>query len=183
MDAYLGTGYDYELSLLEVQKLAYFLQLAGEPLNLQYRAHHRGPYADGLRKVLRTIEGHYTQGVGDGDNRPATPLALLPAAAAHAARFLESKPDTRERFKRVAELIDGFETPFGMELLATVHWVMHHGANPRDLLDVVDKVHGWNERKRSQMKPGHIEAARKRLLEHGWLSQPLSSNVRQSEPH
>jgi hypothetical protein len=33
---------------------------------------------------------------------------------------------TRERFDRVSELVEGFESPFGMELLATVHWLFQH---------------------------------------------------------
>src|ERR1019366_4631715 len=44
MSRYLVPGYDSRLSLLEVQKLAYFLQVAGEPLRLDYRAHFYGPY-------------------------------------------------------------------------------------------------------------------------------------------
>jgi O-acetyl-ADP-ribose deacetylase (regulator of RNase III) len=59
MNRYLVPGFDYRLSLLEVQKLDYFLQAAGEPLRLQYQAHHYGPYADNLRHVLHHIEGHY----------------------------------------------------------------------------------------------------------------------------
>jgi hypothetical protein len=55
-----------------------------------------------------------------------------------------------------------------MELLGTVHWVMHHGANPDDLDDVLAKVHGWSERKRSQMNDGHVRAAWTRLREQGW---------------
>ena len=68
MARYLETGYQYRLSLVEVQKLAYFLQSAGESLRLEYKAHYYGPYADNLRKALRNIEGHYTRGVGDGRN-------------------------------------------------------------------------------------------------------------------
>jgi O-acetyl-ADP-ribose deacetylase (regulator of RNase III) len=182
MDRYLLTGYEYVLSLVEVQKLAYFLQLAGEPLNLKYRRHSYGPYADGLRKVLRTMEGHYTEGVADGRNHPATPLTLRTNAIAAATRFLDSKPETRERFERVAQLIDGFETPFGMELLATVHWVMQHEADAGNLGDVIAKVHAWSTRKRTQMKPGHIEDAWKRLLEHGWVGRRSEEQHRAVAP-
>lgn len=54
MGRYAETDYGYRLSLVEVQKLAYFLQLAGENLRLEYYAHHYGPYADNLRKALST---------------------------------------------------------------------------------------------------------------------------------
>lgn len=168
MGRYVETDYDYRLSLVEVQKLAYFLQLAGENLRLEYRAHHYGPYADNLRKALRNIEGHYTRGVGDGKNSPETPLELLPGAVDEARAYLEQRPETLARLDRVAALIEGFETPFGMELLGTVHWVMQHGANPDDVDDVLGKVQAWSERKRSQMKDGHVRAAWSRLHEQGW---------------
>lgn len=168
MDRYQSTGYEYRLSLLEAQKLGYFLQEAGEPLRLQYRAHYYGPYADNLRKLLRNIEGHYSVGLGDGKNTPETELRLLPGAAEAAATFLVNHPRSRERVEKVADLIEEFETPFGMELLATVHWVMHHDAHANDIEDVVRRVHQWSDYKRSSMKPGHIRAAWIRLREKGW---------------
>lgn len=168
MGRYVETDYEYRLSLVEVQKLAYFLQHAGENLRLEFRAHHYGPYADNLRKALRNIEGHYTRGVGDGKNSPETPIELLPGAVDEARARLEQRPDTLARLDRVAALIEGFETPFGMELLGTVHWVMQHGANPDDADDVLAKVQSWSERKRSQMKDGHVRAAWARLHEQGW---------------
>ncbi|ADO68851.1 type II toxin-antitoxin system antitoxin DNA ADP-ribosyl glycohydrolase DarG [Stigmatella aurantiaca] len=168
MGRYIETGYNYRLSLVEVQKLAYFLQDAGEPLRLEYRAHHYGPYADNLRKALRNIEGHYTRGMGDGKNSPETPLELLPNTVTSAREFLKTRPETLARLERVVQLIDGFETPFGMELLGTVHWVMRHEANSGDVEGVIAKVHAWSERKRSQMKDGHIRAAWTRLHAQGW---------------
>jgi len=171
MGRYIATDYDYRLSLVEVQKLAYFLQLAGEKLRLEYRPHYYGPYADTLRKALRNIEGHYTRGLGDGRNSPETPLELLPGAVEQARAFLAERPETLARIDRVARLIEGFETPFGMELLGTVHWVMEHAAAPRDVEDVIAKVHSWSERKRSQMKDGQVRVAWSRLLEQGWVTR------------
>ncbi len=170
MGRYVETGYDYRLSLVEVQKLAYFLQLAGEALRLKFRPYHYGPYADDLRKALRNIEGHYTLGVGDGKNSPETPLQLLPGAVSEARAFLAERPEAHARLDRVVALIDGFETPFGMELLATVHWVMQDGADPADVEDVIAKVHAWSDRKRTRMKDGHVRAAWSRLREQGWAT-------------
>jgi O-acetyl-ADP-ribose deacetylase (regulator of RNase III) len=92
MGRYVETGYDYRLSLVEVQKLAYFLQVAGENLRLQYQAHHYGPYADNLRKALRNIEGHYTSGIGDGKNGPETPLWCSRVRWSKPGRFSLSCP-------------------------------------------------------------------------------------------
>lgn len=168
MGKYHETEYDYRLSLVEVQKLAYFLQEAGEPLRLEFSPHYYGPYADNLRKALRNIEGHYTRGMADGRNSPETPLELLPGSIEAANAFLANEPDTLARLARVSALIEGFETPFGMELLSTVHWVAHHGADVNDLERVVAGVHAWSDRKRSKMKDGHIRAAWTRLQEQGW---------------
>ena len=174
MERYLGTGYDYRLSLVELQKLAYFLQEAGEKLRLVYRADQYGPYADNLHKALRNLEGHYTRGVGDGRNSPETPLELMPGAVEEARLLLAKNPETLARLERVASVIEGFETPFGMELLGTVHWVMCHGADPESVDDVISKVHAWSDRKRAQMKDGHVRAAWERLRQQGWASAPAA---------
>ena len=85
-----------------------------------------------------------------------------------ALEFLHQRPETLARLDRVAALIEGFETPFGMELLGTAHWVMQRGANPDDVDDVLAKVQSWSERKRSQMEDGHVRAAWTRLNQQGW---------------
>lgn len=60
-------------------------------------------------------------------------------------------------FDRVADLVKGFETPFGLDLLATVHWAATKmGAGSLD--EVVSKTHGWNERKK-QFNQRQIEQA------------------------
>lgn len=64
-----------------------------------------------------------------------------------ASRILELHLDTRERFSRVAELVEGFESPFGLELLSTVHWVMTKD-NILSLEDVMRCTYAWNDRKR-----------------------------------
>ncbi len=44
-------------TLIAAQKLAYFLQVAGEPLRLKLVGHRYGPCADGPRHVLRQLVG------------------------------------------------------------------------------------------------------------------------------
>lgn len=169
MAQYEGTGYEYRLSLLEAQKLAYFLHVAGDLERLKFQRHHYGPYCDALRNVLLALEGHYLRGYGDGNVSPTTALALLPGAATEAAEVLKAQPETMARLERVRSLIDGFETPFGMELLATVHWVATQEQCAQTLVEAVQAVHQWNARKRELMKAGHIAAAWQRLDEQGWL--------------
>ena len=51
------------VSLIEIHKLMYFLQEAGEDLRLQYQAKYYGPYADNLRHVLKSLEGPSSRGL------------------------------------------------------------------------------------------------------------------------
>ncbi len=167
MHCYLAAMMDPDVTLLEIHKLMYFMQEAGENLRLQFQKGPFGPYARNLRHVLSHIEGHFIQGYGDAEDRPQKQIELLPGSLDQAERFLDGHPDTRERFQRVVGLIEGFETPFGMELLSTVHWVRTHKA-AATAEEAVAKTYAWNDRKR-MFTPEHIRSAWKALQERGWL--------------
>jgi len=163
----------YRLTLLEIQKLAYFLQESGLPLRLNYVGHLYGPYAHNLNKVLETLEGHFIRGYGDSQ-RPDMEIELLPGAAEEAERFLARDKEAAACLRRVADLIEGFETPYGMELLSSVHWVSRHEEPPaRDAENAIAALHRWNERKRLMFRPEHIRIAWNRLEEQGWLAEPV----------
>lgn len=150
----------YRLSLLEVQKIAYFLQEVGEPLQLRFEKNKYGPYADNLNHVLLRLEGHFIRGYGDRNSEAE--IYLLSDAANQAFHFLEDDKDSKDRLSKVQDIIRGYETPYGMELLATVHWIMKENNN----LDfVIEGVKGWNERKRRIFSVKHIEKAWNRLNE------------------
>lgn len=160
----------YRLSLLEIQKLAYFLQAAGEPLKLRYIKYKYGPYADNLNHVLQRIEGHFIRGYGDRTGGRNAEIYVLPEGRKAAKNFLEGCPDAAKRLTHVGNLIAGFETPYGMEMLATLHWVVRE--NPQGAMDVevaIAKFQEWNERKRNSFKPEHIRKAWQRLQEQNWL--------------
>lgn len=165
---YLGGLMDPFVTLLEAHKLMYFMQEAGQPLRLNYQKALYGPYAENLRQVLHVIEGHLISGYGDGGDTPDKQLELVPGAAEEAEAFLSADADTKARFERVANLVEGFETPFGLELLSTVHWVMkQQGVVSQD--DVVRHTYEWNDRKR-QFTPRQIGIAMDRLITKGWVS-------------
>ncbi len=164
---YLVGLMDPFVSLLEVHKLMYFMQEAGEPLNLRYQPALYGPYAENLRHVLHKLEGYFVSGYGDGGDAPDKPLELVPGAATDASVFIKAHPDMKARFDRVADLVEGFETPFGLELLSTVHWVQtREGVSFVD--DVITHVYAWNERKR-QFSRRQIQLASDVLMSKGWL--------------
>lgn len=166
MDRYLKGLLDPFVSLLEVHKLMYFMQEAGEPLSLRMAKGPYGPYAENLRHVLREIEGYYVSGYGTGGDEPKKPLELVPGAVDDAHIVLTAHPDSLKRFERVAELVEGFESPFGLELLATVHWVAREGATSEE--DMVVKTYAWGDRKR-QFSKRQILLAKRVLAERGWI--------------
>jgi len=103
---------------------------------------------------------------------------LYPDAVKEAEAFLTSEKDTQQRLIRVAALIEGYETPYGLELLSTAHWVVVHDAvaGGREKFNeaVVDAVHAWNDHKRRTFTSQRISTAWQRLKSEGWFD-PTSS--------
>ena len=174
MRRYIGGLLDPFVTLLEVHKLMYFMQEAGEPLKLRYKKEFYGPYATNLRHVLTMVEGHYVSGFDREGDSPDNQLELVPGAFDDAMEFLEQSPDTKERFDRVTDLVEGFESSFGLELLSTVHWVCNNeSVGSED--DIVERTYAWNDRKQ-QFTPRQIKLAVDVLSKKGWV-KPLPSQV------
>lgn len=172
IDRYVRGLLDPFVTLLEVQKLMYFMQEAGENLRLDFCKAPRGPYAGNLRHVLKRVEGHFVSGYADGGDDPGKELSLVPGALRDAKSFLENQPGTRTRLERVSDLVDGFESDFGLELLATVHWVVSR-ENARKTREVVSKTYDWNHKKK-RFTERQIELAVQRLAEKGWLEESIA---------
>lgn len=164
LSRYLAPG--ESASQLEVQKLSYFLQEAGEALKLQFSKQQYGPYADKVRHAVLGMEGHFVQGFGDGTGARA--VRVLPGIEEEARSFLGAHPETFARYDRIAALIDGFETPYGLELLATTHWVA-----TRETADspqrAAELVREWSHRKGRLFTDDHVAIAWARLEDEGWL--------------
>lgn len=171
-----------ECSLLEIQKLAWFLERAIEqynpgnnPLDLQFVAHRYGPYANRLDHLLNNLDGSYLhceKRISDADSldviwfdddRKAVVQAYLKCEASTFLPALES----------TTALIDGFESPFGMELLATVDWLL----TCEDVAPAVPALREGLQRWRG----GHDAAARKnRLFDDRALGIALQRLVQQA---
>ncbi len=149
----------------------YFLQVAGQPLQLGFKQHYYGPYADNLRHVLNVVEGHFLSGFGDGSVpvAEAEPLTVLPDAAGQAARFLADDRETLERIDRVLLLAGGFESAYGLELLATVHWVATQEPVHNDD-EIVARVWEWSPRKARMFTEDHVRIALETLRGQTWLA-------------
>lgn len=120
-----------ECSLLEIQKLAWFLERSIEraglpPLDLRFKAHQYGPYADRLRHLLEGLDGSYLH--CDKRISDAGPLDVIwfdDARKDMIQTYLKTEAKAYvPALEEAAAAIDGFESPFGMELLATVDWLL-----------------------------------------------------------
>jgi O-acetyl-ADP-ribose deacetylase (regulator of RNase III) len=160
---------EYALSRLEAQKLAYFLEEAGEPLKLKFQADKFGPYSHNLEHALKGIDGHYLRGVGDRSGPGEIQVADGALNEAEHLLANSAEAQTSARVDRVTKLIGGFETPYGLELLSTVHWVATRNSGVNDAASAVEAVHKWNERKKQLMTPEHIQVAWTHLAQEGWL--------------
>jgi O-acetyl-ADP-ribose deacetylase (regulator of RNase III) len=173
-DRYREPG--YRLSMLEMQKLVYFLEEDGQPIGLAFEKAPYGPYAENLHHVLQALEGHFIRGYGDRSQNAS--VAVMDDGLVEAHSFLGDDPETQRRIAEVAELIRGFETPYGLELLATTHWVAREDPlAAHDETIAIDRVREWSPRKKTRFEPGHIATAWHRLVGQGWFKdlRPLNS--------
>jgi len=164
-------------SLLEIQKLMYFLQERGQQLRLDYVKGRYGPYAASLNHALEALEGHYVRSYGDRSDYvlKLSPISLLPGAADEAERWLEGHAGDKasERIAAVSQLVTGFASAYGVELLATVHWTATReaaggSADPAVLTEIIGR---WNERKERLFTEAHVGKAVSRLEELGWIGR------------
>jgi Predicted phosphatase homologous to the C-terminal domain of histone macroH2A1 len=153
----------FDCTLLEIQKLAWFLERAivrlgiQNPLDLRFEANRFGPYAKRLRHLLNALDGSYLH----------CKKRLSDAGPMDTISFDNSKKETLSSYLTNEEcqvympalmatvsLIEGFESPLGMEALATTDWMLARMDCPSNLVDVKKCLSQW---------PGGKKAAQRKL--------------------
>jgi O-acetyl-ADP-ribose deacetylase (regulator of RNase III) len=140
-----------ECSLLEVQKLAWFLERSvvrlGLPndLKLNFMAHRYGPFAPNLNHLLNSLDGSYLRSdkriadagpsdvIGFDDERKELVQAYLRSEAKDVAPALEL----------TTQIIAGFESSLGMELLASVDWLLSRENVAPEVPALLDGLANW----------------------------------------
>jgi len=161
-----------ELTLLEAQKLVYFLQRMGENLKLNFSENYYGPYAEKLIHVLYDMDGHFLDGIKFKDIKPFEKITIKAEKLAEINKYLEENlsADQAKRLNTTLKLIYGFEFPLGMELLSTLDFVITRNKNNRENIDsLIEAVHKWSTRKKELMKPAYLKKAYSRLREYDEL--------------
>ncbi len=141
-----------ECSILEVQKLGWFLERGmmrfggGDALKFRFQANKYGPYSHNLTKLLDSLDGSYLR--CDKRLADADPMDLIwfnDAKYDRVQAYLNSGEG--KQFSSVLEwasaTIDGFESPLGMELLATVDWMMQHDDIEPTVEGVMEGLKSW----------------------------------------
>ena len=141
-----------ECTNLEVQKLAWFLQKSiratglKDPLDLRFTANKYGPYAERLRHLLNALDGSYLH--CDKRLSDAGPFDLIWFNDSRRAKVAEYLCSNKARaylpaLEITGSLIDGFESPLGMELLSTVDWLLVEGGYRADVTSIREGISKW----------------------------------------
>jgi len=151
-------------SLFSANKLAYFLQESGENLRLHFKAYHYGPYAVQLNHVLYSINGVYLKGLEQNQAKAFEPLLLNYNRYSEVESFVKSKLSALQidRLQSVLKLIEGFESTYALELLASIDFLRKQ-ESISSLEEAKARIAKWNQRKANLFKPEHIELAYEHL--------------------
>lgn len=162
----------FELTLLEAQKLAYFLQRFGEPLKLKYSKSHYGPFAPDLNHLLINLENNFLTGFNSGDAKPFDNLFLKDERMDEIDKYIAENCsiEQKQRLSTISEFIEGFEYPLGMEILSTVDFILNEDPETINNNDkLVNTIQNWSKRKKELMKPEYISISHKRLMKYKTL--------------
>lgn len=158
--------FDGSFDRISLQKIAYFLQAFGIDFRLKFARNLHGPYSDTLKKAFVSLENHgMISGFLGGDRQ----THVTNSGCAVAEEFLDSSgQQNNEIIKRVSKLVQGYESPYGLELLSSVHWLAHHEKHS-PVEKVIAEMKCWNESKRNLFDESGIRLAYKRLQDDGLL--------------
>jgi len=154
-----------DISTLVVQKLAYLLQRMGEKLNLRFDKGIYGPYSPNLNKVIEALSPHYLN--YDGDlNSPMTSIKLVQDRKSESKDIINNKldPNQKNRLHSIQNLIEGFESTLGIELLATVAFAIEQCPNCSKE-EIISDIHNWTTRKKEIMSEHMISVSYDRIKE------------------
>lgn len=159
--------FDGSFDRISLQKLAYFLQALGVEFNLKFSRNLHGPYSETLKLAYVALEHH---GMINGFLTGERQTHVTNSGCAVADEFLGKSGSDKPGIiiDRLNKLVQGYESPYGLELLSSVHWLAHHeGHFPVE--KIVEEMSSWNENKRNTYSASAIHAAYQRLKEDGLL--------------
>lgn len=160
---YMELAISTEMTFVETHKLCYLSQCFGLNFKLQFAPYRYGPFANNLNFLLRDMEGIWINGYRDGTQSAFDTFGILPKGD-EAYKIIS--PENQEKLDKLFDFIRGYESPLGMELLGTVHWLAHEQKVPLKIPDIQKALQqwcgnrqGWGDRKVKIFPPPLIEKA------------------------
>jgi len=158
----------YEINLLVIQKIAYFLQRLGEPLRLKFEKGYYGPFAYNLIPVLKAMRQDYISYKSLDDAKPSTVIRQNNTKIKEVEEYFEDNltQHQKDNVEKTLSLIKDFETPFGLELLGTLDYIFTQKKKILNSQEVLSELKDWTDRKQKLFKKYHIDVAKKKLLQY-----------------
>lgn len=155
------------LTRLTAQKIAYFLQVLGIDFGLTFAKEQYGPYSKSLHQAFKAMETkHYIEGYTSDDRK----VVVTQGTYAAADEYLKSESsDVSSIISKLSLLIEGYESPYGMELLSSVHFLSVSEAITTQP-DMSVALEAWNDHKRASFPEPAVTAALLRLKEDGFIN-------------
>ncbi|MFE4373246.1 macro domain-containing protein [Streptomyces sp. NPDC056835] len=170
LDRYIRRGLaggfiiERQATLLEAHKLVYLLQRVGFDFGLRFTKGHYGPYSADLDRAIAALEGHYVSGFGDGTRGSSAPLSPVSDAVDRAVELLGTDTQFNAAIQRLDRLVDGYEHPYGMELLGTLLFASEAlTSRSTTYATAAAYVKEWTPRKQRMFTDAHLSAAWERL--------------------
>ena len=163
--------HDERCSLFVANKLSYFYQMLGEKefAKMPFKAHYYGPYSVSVGHMLNAVNGKYIHGLEQMDAKPFEALMLDYERKAEVGEYVHNclAPAQIGHIKQLLKIIDGYESAYSLEVLASVAYVRreHPGIG---IGDTIHEIQNWSVRKKNLFKQEHIEAAFEHL--NAWMA-------------
>ncbi len=140
-----------ECSVLEVQKLAWFLDRVvnvhklSNDFRFRFEAHKFGPYSQNLQHLLNSLDGTYLlANKRIPDAAPDDVIYFNDKQKQQVELYLKTQAkDYLPALDQATRMIEGFQSPYGMELLATVDWLLVEGGCEPTLESVKTGLAQW----------------------------------------
>ncbi|WPQ64584.1 macro domain-containing protein [Chitinophaga sancti] len=153
-------------SLFVANKLAYFLKRLGESSfnKLKFERSHYGPYSVQVAHLLHNMNGKYIKGLEQMDAKAFEVLELQYDKFDELKDYInrELSADQVNRIRSLITLIQGFQSAFSLEVLATVDYILAEYPSI-DQNKLVESIHNWSKRKKDLFQERYIQIAHEHL--------------------
>ncbi len=162
------------------EKIAYFLQRFGakRAFNLEFQPNFYGPYSGKVKHVLYYLNGSYLVGYNSKDKKPFEELGLITEAENEVSAFLNLPNNNEFRIivDRTKSFLSGFYSPFGLELLSTIDFIMDT-KNVKTQDEIFNELERWSDRKKTKFNnPNFIQIATDNIYKHGLVKSEKNLN-------